>query len=759
MRRISRAEDSSTPQASPGRVTRADRLREATTHYPQEVRDAPRWVAYMGADPTVLPESSMVLADGASLADPSTWTDLAGAIDTANRNRAACGVAFVCGGGWVQARLTNPTSADIALGVMNEPCSDGTTDLRVLLQHEVEDDEVNPRWPDEPRMTTIRHRLWAVPVPMRLVGQVEPITATELRDLVQLDPDWLDIAHRNDHAAAARLMFRLALTESDGSKADRAYFIETVQEAMQLVKIDPPTKRALDGIYTAAKSSLPARVKQPSKAQKRVERAERVDGFVDDIDHANALRREVEAHGHLYLAAERTWLLRDSRTGLLRRASVEGPEGLFDYAEDWTRRHTELLGLGSRSALSHAHRIAYAVTHTQSIHTTAAQLDRDPETVGTPDGVLDLRTGQVRRATNAEQVTMSLGCTPAATYEGSTWFDWLQRVVPCPTERTLLQNLVGYSLCGQRDGKLFVVLHGTSGAGKSTFLEVLLRLFGQYASTGNTRYLYASDHYESSLDYGYAQLQGKRLAMADELDSRKSIAEDFIKALATGATVTTRRRYAHEQDAAATACLWISTNDLPRVRNGGEALVVRCRIFGWHHVLNQHDIRKQLYADLPAALAWVVEGARRYLADGPSVLAPTAAMLDAATEWLDDEAYSPMRRFVRDCVQHQAGGFVFSPDVKEAYDSWRRQQSDRVDAPFNANAWGSALAGAGFRKTGPDARYPCPAEPDRSRDHARGGILERGWTNLVLRDPAYPTARPITPTQPWPDTTADGLPV
>ena len=751
MRSVSHEADSSTPQASPGRVTRADRLREATTHYPQEVRDAPRWVSYLGADPTVLPESSMVLADDASLADPSTWTDLAGAIDAANRNRSAHGVAFVCGDGWVQARLTNPTAADMVLGVLNEPCNDGTNDLRVLMRNDVEDDEVNPRWPNEPRLTTIRHQLWAVPVPLRLVGQVEAITAGELRDLVQLDPAWLDIAHRNDHVAAARLMFTTALVESDGSKADRAYFIDTVQQAMQLVQIDPPTKRALDGIYTAAKSSLPPRVKQASKAQKRAERAERQDGFVDDIDHAAHLLREVEASGHLYLAAERVWLLRDSRTGLLHRATVDEGAGLYDYTVEWTRRHTELLDLGSRSALSHAHRLAHAVTTTQSIHTTLGDIDQHHDLVGTPDGVLDLRTGLVRQASNDERVTRCVSCSPAATYEGSAWIDWLQLVVPDATERTLLQNLMGYTLCGRRDGKLFAVLYGTAGSGKSTFLESLFRVFGDYASTAPLRSLYASEG-DSALDYGYAALNGKRFAFADELDSRRTMAEDFVKALSTGASVTARRRYGNEQDVAATACLWRATNDLPRIRNGGEALVVRARLFAWHQVLEQPDIRDRIYADLPAVLAWVVEGARRYMTDGPSCLAATGDMIDAAQEWLADDAYNPMRRFVRECVQRRDGGFAFITDLRDAYEAWRRGQDGRVDAAFNPVGLSAALAAAGLCKSG--AYDPCPARRTKRID-PRTGQQARGWTNLsVGYDPA---PRPITPL--GADMTVDGLPV
>ena len=228
------------------------------------------------------------------------------------------------------------------------------------------------------------------------------------------------------------------------------------------------------------------------------------------------------------------------------------------------------------------------------------------------------------------------------------------------------------------------------------------------------------------------------------------MAEDFIKALSTGASVTARRRHGHEQDVAATACLWMATNDLPRIRNGGDALVVRARLFAWHQVIDQPNIRERLYADLPAVLAWVVEGARRYMADGPSCLAATGEMIEAATEWLADETYNPMRRFVRDCVQQREGAFVSASDLREAYEAWRRGQDERVDATYKPVGLSDALNAAGLCKS----NNPCPARRTKRID-PNTGEQARGWKNLVV---GYsPAPRTVTPL--GADMTVDGFPV
>lgn len=776
MRTVSdRAQESTTPPAT-GRVkTRADRLRESTSGYPDEVKTERRWVAFIGADPGTLPESNLQLAAGATLSNPETWLDLEGAIAVAHANRQTNGVAFVCGNGWWQARVTNPTDADWDHGVVAIPCGDSTGDLRVLMQHPVEDDEVNPRWPDERRWTTIQHLLWPVPT-LTLTGA--PPTAAELVDLAQANPDWLAVmgayegladAGKGDPNPVAALLFDIALENTERGMADAAYFVDTVQSAMVRVKVDPPTKKDLKRVYTdrkAAKIAAAPRGKERSHAEKRRERAERIDGFADDIQQAHALADALVADGHRFQTdrgAEGHWLERDPATGLLSMTETKGKRGMHERSMAWVAAHADLIGLGNLSAIARTKLLLDSTCDLKRVQIQANALDQNPEIIGTPDGVLDIRTGRIRKATNDEWVTRQTSHAPAANYHGSVFYEWLKQAMPDEAERELLQNLAGYSLQGVRNGKLFVMLHGVPGAAKSALLSAMAHLLGQdrknggYCTFGTKRGVYANDNGECSIEYAIAAMEGYRVAIYDELQPQRTIDEDLIKSVTGAANQSARARFGHERNANITAVLWLASNSLPRVRFGGDPMVVRARMFKWLTVLNRPNIHAELLADRPALFAWMLEGAQRYMKHGASCLAPTASMSDDAVEWLGEGAVNPHVRFLADRFEVVPGGFVFTCDLAAEWDLWRGSMTggQRVDSPFNAGGFADALLNGGYLTNGKGAKYAEPVR-DTKRMHP-SGTQKRGWANLMVRRDYAPTARTITPL--GGDSTVDGLPV
>jgi putative DNA primase/helicase len=122
------------------------------------------------------------------------------------------------------------------------------------------------------------------------------------------------------------------------------------------------------------------------------------------------------------------------------------------------------------------------------------QFDADDMLLGTPGGVVDLRTGALRPAERGDYITKVTAVAPAA--EGTQPERWLHFLAECfpdnPEIPDFLQRLAGYALTGEtREHKVFF-FWGTGRNGKGSFLNTLTWLLGDYAATVATSVLLES---------------------------------------------------------------------------------------------------------------------------------------------------------------------------------------------------------------------------------------------------------------------------
>ena len=103
--------------------------------------------------------------------------------------------------------------------------------------------------------------------------------------------------------------------------------------------------------------------------------------------------------------------------------------------------------------------------------------DPDPWVLGTPNGVLDLRTGLLRKGKPAELITLSVGVESDSRAKCPRWRKSLREIFP--DDRALvryIQLCVGYTLTGLTTEQVWWLLHGQGSNGKSVFLGVFAYL-------------------------------------------------------------------------------------------------------------------------------------------------------------------------------------------------------------------------------------------------------------------------------------------
>ena len=113
------------------------------------------------------------------------------------------------------------------------------------------------------------------------------------------------------------------------------------------------------------------------------------------------------------------------------------------------------------------------------------------------------------------------------------WIKFLETILEGDQERIqYIQKLVGISLRGKADFQAVNFCLGDVGDGKSTFIETLRRLFGDYLGNITSETLLSIGSYSrNTSDYDMADLFSKRMVVGDELSRDREFNESHLKNL------------------------------------------------------------------------------------------------------------------------------------------------------------------------------------------------------------------------------------
>ncbi len=190
-----------------------------------------------------------------------------------------------------------------------------------------------------------------------------------------------------------------------------------------------------------------------------------------------------------------------------------------------------------------------------------------------------------------------------------------------------IQRLFGYCLTGSTKEQVFFLLHGGGANGKSTLVNVLMNLLGEYASQLPTETLLKQNSRSQTNDL--ARLEGVRVAAASEFTAGRSLDEALIKQLTGGERVTVRALYRDFIEFEPKFKILISSNYLPEITGFDQGIWRRVHLIPFAVTVPESsrdgDLGDKLRAELPGILNWALTGASAWHASGlqppPSVRA------------------------------------------------------------------------------------------------------------------------------------------
>lgn len=263
-------------------------------------------------------------------------------------------------------------------------------------------------------------------------------------------------------------------------------------------------------------------------------------------------------------------------------------------------------------------------------------LDRDPWALNVLNGIVDLRTGLLRRHDPGEYITKLVPVAYQADARCDLWESVLakitlehDRVLGARPVAQFLQRWFGYCLTGKTTEQCFVVHWGAEGSnGKSTVLDLMADTLGDYAGTAAPGLLTASknEHHPTEI----ADLFGRRMVTAHESSEGIVLREDFIKQATGGDKL--KARYMREDffEFPPTHKLQLLTNHKPVVKGTDGGIWRRVRLVpyvasfgdegevarGERRFLIDREMPLRLRSELEGILAWRVRGAVEWVQVG-----------------------------------------------------------------------------------------------------------------------------------------------
>ena len=314
------------------------------------------------------------------------------------------------------------------------------------------------------------------------------------------------------------------------------------------------------------------------------------------------------------------------------------------------------------------------------------QINRDPWLLNCANGTVDLRTGEIRAHNPDDFITKLTPLAYDPSVRSEVWDAVLARVTleEGMTTRPLarfLQRWFGYCATGSTREQCFVVHYGQGSNGKSTVLDTIAEVLGDYAATGAPGLLVGNgkDRHPTEI----ADLFGRRMVTAHETGEGGHLKEDTVKQLTGGDKVKARFMRADFFEFPPTHKLQLLTNHKPVIKGSDNGIWRRVMLMpylarwasaeevtaGRAHFIKDTRIAERLRAEIQGVLSWVIEGARFWFQDG---LQPPDAVLAASRDYQAEQ--DRVGQFVaeccelgEDCQAPLAGGFG---SLYDAYKEW-----------------------------------------------------------------------------------------
>lgn len=297
------------------------------------------------------------------------------------------------------------------------------------------------------------------------------------------------------------------------------------------------------------------------------------------------------------------------------------------------------------------------------------ELDSHPFAFNTPSGIVSLKNGKILPHERKYFITKIAGTEIADTADCTIWERFLNDIFGGDADLIrYIQKAVGYSLTGSISEQCMFILLGDGHNGKSTFLEAIRGILGDYCSNMQAETIMMKS-FAGGINSDIARLNKARMVTSSEPNEGVRLNEGLIKQITGGDAVTARKLFENEFEFRPEFKLWLAANHKPIVRGTDTGIWRRLHVIPFNVRIPPEKADKGLEGKLrmeyPAILKWAVEGCILWQTEG---LQMPKAVLDMVKEYRRE--MDVISAFVEEKCEEREGAYEKSSALYAAYCEW-----------------------------------------------------------------------------------------
>ncbi|MCU4862542.1 phage/plasmid primase, P4 family [Bacillus cereus] len=258
------------------------------------------------------------------------------------------------------------------------------------------------------------------------------------------------------------------------------------------------------------------------------------------------------------------------------------------------------------------------------------------------NGVIDLKTGELLPHDRDLLLTKISPIKYDRNAECPNWKAFLESIFKTPAGEPdyelikYLQKAIGYSLTGVTKEQVMFFLFGNGRNGKSTFINIIQDLLGDYGRQTNSD-TFLKKRNDSGINNDVARLDGARFVSAVESEEGQQLSEALVKQITGGEKMSARFLRQEYFEFTPEFKVFFTTNHKPIVKGSDEGIWRRIMLIPFTVTIPKdkidYDLPDKLAKEMPGVLRWAVEGCMKWQAEG---LRAPEAVKAATAEYRED---------------------------------------------------------------------------------------------------------------------------